>query len=641
MHNLYRQSPTVENREADIIARNQYNQIISEAKNTFDSHIQSKVMACSNGSKSFWSLAKSIQNNFCKTSFPPLLSNDQIISTAKGKAELFAKQFAENSTLNPPPNMALPSINNCNFIMHDLKFKVKSVRHILCNLDCSKASGLDGIPAIVLKKCAPELAPVLTRLFQISYDSGIFPSCWKTARVQPIPKKGSKTLPNNYRPVSLLSIVSKVMEKYLNVEILKYLELNKLIHDRQYGFRNRRSTADLLSFVTHTWNKSLEFHGECQIVALDISKAFDQVWHAALLNKLPSYGLPPKFCSWVSSFLTNRSISVVVDGQSSDLHCINAGVPQGSVLAPTLFLLHINDLLSCTANPIHSYADDSTLHSNFQTAKPVSSAELNVFRKLAQESLSQDLERILKWGDANLVKFNASKTQSCSLSHKPSPNPHLVRMQNEDLAYLESFSLVGVALDQNLLWRGHINSLAESAAKKLGYLFRARKYFSSANLLSLYKSQVRPTIEYCSHIWGAAAPSNLLVLDAIERRALRLIGDLDLTNGLTSLAHRRLVGDLCLFYRYFQGFCSDELASIIPPLAAHNRTTRATENIHKHVVHTYRSRTDHFSRSFVPRVSKFWNALPESVFPTPPNLQIFKKRINKHLLSHPPAPTVR
>ena len=156
--------------------------------------------------------------------------------------------------------------------MPDVKFKVKQVRKILVNLDENKASGLDGIPAVVLKKCAPELAPILTRLFQISYDCGIFPIGWKTARVQPIPKKGSKTLPTNYRPISILSVVSKVMEKYLNIEILKYLETNKLIHDRQYGFLNRRSTADLLSFVSHTWNKSIEFHGETRVVALGISK---------------------------------------------------------------------------------------------------------------------------------------------------------------------------------------------------------------------------------------------------------------------------------------------------------------------------------------------------------------------------------
>ena len=318
-------------------------------------------MSCSNGSKSFWSLAKNISQNFCRSTFPPLTSNNEIISTSIGKAELFAKQFAENSTLVPPANFPLPSIDPVPYRMSEIIFRVRQVQRILLSLDTKKSSGLDGIPAIVLKRCAPELAPILTRLFQLSYDKGVFPDSWKIARVQPVPKKGSKSLPSNYRPISLLSVVCKVMEKCINSQILKYLEKHKLIHDRQYGFRQQRSTADLLAFVGHHWNRSLEFHGESQIVALDISKAFDQVWHAALLNKLPSYGLSPKLCVWIGGFLSNRRISVVVDGHSSNFHPIN------SVLAPTLFLLYIDDLLSATTNPIHSYADDSTLHSIIQS----------------------------------------------------------------------------------------------------------------------------------------------------------------------------------------------------------------------------------------------------------------------------------
>ena len=196
------------------------------------------------------------------------------------------------------------------------------------------------------------------------------------------------------------------------------MEKHKLIHDRQYGFRQQRSTADLLAFVGHHWNRSLEFHGESQVVALDISKAFDQVWHAALLNKLPSYGLSPKLCAWIGGFLFNRRISVVVDGQSSNFHPINGGVPQGSVLTPTLFILYINDLLSAITNPIHSYADDSTLHSNIQSPQLVSMLELDDERRSMHMSLSKDLQIILDWGTKNLVQFNAFKTQPSSLSHK-------------------------------------------------------------------------------------------------------------------------------------------------------------------------------------------------------------------------------
>ena len=345
---LYRNNDCLENHLSYIKARNHYKTIINSSKQTFDSKIRNKIMSFPNNSKSFWSLTKLINQNFSNSLFPSLVTpHGSVISSSYEKAELFAQQFATNSTINPP-NTQLPSIPKVNSRMRNIKFKSNHVHEILSKLKTNKATGPDQIPAIVLKKCAHELSPVLTKLFQTSHSLGVFPSSWKIANIFPIPKKGSRKDPNNYRPIALLSVISKVMEKYINIHILKYLESHNIIHDRQYGFRTRRSTADLLTYVTHLWNQSLERHGESLIVALDVSKAFDQVWHQALLNKLPSYGFPQKFCAWVANFLSNRYISVIVDGSQSKSYPINAGVPQGSVLSSTLFLLHINDLLNVT-----------------------------------------------------------------------------------------------------------------------------------------------------------------------------------------------------------------------------------------------------------------------------------------------------
>jgi len=641
-HRTFLQNPTPENRQAFTEARNEYNRTITQSKDTFNTRIKDKVISCPNGGKSFWSLAKNISQNFCKSAFPPLVFDDEIISTSTGKAEIFAKMFAANSTLNPPPQLPPPTITPVPHKMSEIVFKTNEVRKILLSLDTRKSSGLDGIPAIVLKKCAPELAPVLTRLFQLSYNRGVFPDGWKKARLQPVPKKGSRSLPSNYRPIALLSALSKVMERIINIQILKHLEKHKLIHDRQYGFRQKRSTADLLSLVTNNWEKSLEFFGESQVVALDISKAFDQVWHAALLNKIPSYGLPPKLCGWINSFLSNRFISVVIDGHASNFHPINAGVPQGSILAPTLFLLHINDLLSSTVNPIHSYADDSTLHSSVRFPQATSDHELDSRRRSMHESLSRDLQTILDWGAKNLVQFNSSKTQSCPLSRKKLANPHPILMNGNILENKDSFDLVGITFEQDLNWHGQVSSIATSAAKKLGFLFRARKYFSPSNLYTLYVSQIRPCMEYCSHIWGSASPSTLKILDSIQRKAVRLIDDPNLTGRLPSLAHRRAVGDLSLFYRYFHGLCSEELSSIVPPLDSPNRDTRRTSHMHPFTVQLPTHRTSTFSRTFIPRVSRLWNQLPVHVFPPVPSLQSFKSRVNRlNLTSFPSTLTVQ
>nr|CAH7725905.1 unnamed protein product [Callosobruchus chinensis] len=180
-----------------------------------------------------------------------------------------------------------------------------------------------------------------------------------------------------------------------------------------------------------------------------------------------------------------------------------------------------------------------------------------------------------------------------------------------------------------MIWHQHVSSIATAAGKKLGYLFRARKYFSPSNLLTLYKAQIRPSLEYCSHIWGAAAPTTLSILDAVQRRAIRLIGDPALTCHLQPHSHQRAVGDLSLFYRCSNGFCSSELTAIIPPLAKPARCTRGTSSSHLKAVVLHTSRTERYDRTFVPRVSRAWNGLPGDVLVEPASVGLFKSCVNK------------
>ena len=637
----WRNNKSESTRKAFIEARNSCNTIIDEAKNMFDQRARNRLLNCPNGSKSFWGFAKNIGKNFTSSAFPPLIGEDNTTAvTAKEKADLFASMFAKNSTLDsknkvPPP---LPAVDAQ---MHEIVFKHRTIKRILLNLDTSKASGLDGISPIVLKKCALELTPVLCKLFSLSYKSGIFPSTWKSARVQPVPKKGKKNVASNYRPISIIPIMSKVMEKAINMGILKYLERHSIISDRQYGFRQRRSTGDLLAYVTHLWTSTLERYGESRVVALDISKAFDQVWHESLLSKLPSYGLPTKLCRLIHSFLDDRTLQVVVDGVSSKTLKINAGVPQGSVLSPTLFLLHINDLLSLTKNPIYSYADDSSLISTYSSEKPISTAGSRLLRQQQIDSINDDLKTILEWGSRNLVCFNAKKTQMVAFSRKKDNQdlPDII-MEGRALTSQSRLSMLGVDACANLSWDEHVRRIARAASQKLGFLFRAKRYFTPDQLLILYKAQIRPTLEYCSHVWGSAPKHTLALLDTIQKRAVRLVGNESLTGSLHSLEHRRKVGDLTLYYRFFHGNCSAELAALIPPRNHHVRSTRQSEAAHPFAVQLDTSRTTIFKNSFSCRVSELWNSLPSCVFPQQYNLQLFKKTINRHLLL-PFSPTRR
>ena len=197
------------------------------------------------------------------------------------------------------------------------------------------------------------------------------------------------------------------------------------------------------------------------------------------------------------------------------------------------------------------------------------------------------------------------------------------------LDILSSITQLGLCISSNLTWKPHINSIAKHASQKLGFLSRARGYFSPSQLLTVYKSQIRPSLEYCSHVWGGAPKSSLHLLDRVQSKAIRLINNPNLTSSLQSLSHRRLVADLSIFYRYFHGHCSQEIKNIIPDPVRRVRTTRSSTYSHPFQVTLPNPRTLSHKSSFIPRTSQLWNSLPPTTFPESYNLSSFKSNINK------------
>ena len=243
------------------------------------------------------------------------------------------------------------------------------IKMVIMNLDLSKASRPDCIPVVVLKNCEPELSYILAELFNNCLKESCFPDCWKVSLVVLVFKNvGERSTAKNYRPVSLLSVVSKVFEKLVNNRIVDHLEECDLFSDFQYGFRSSRSTADLLTVVSDRIARASNRAGATRAVALDLSKAFDRVWHAGLLHKLNSYGISGEIFGLISSFLSNRWLQVVLDAKSSQEYPVNAGVPQGSILCPALFLLYINNLPDDVICDIAVYGNDTTLYSKCDQA---------------------------------------------------------------------------------------------------------------------------------------------------------------------------------------------------------------------------------------------------------------------------------
>jgi hypothetical protein len=612
--------------------RNAAKKICDKEADAYNSNIASSISGLSVSDRQFYQAVNRLTTGKNKSSLPPLvLSDGSIVTSPFDKAEILADQFSFNSTLENSDNLEPPSVSPTEFNAPPLYFRKRIVSRYLKELDINKANGPDGIPARILKMFHKELAPILTKIFALSYKSGKYPSIWKCTNIQPIPKKGDKSDPANYRPIALVCVAAKIFEKYVNIHIVDFLEKHNLISDKQYGFRHQRSTGDLLTYVTHLWQSSLENFGESFVIALDISKAFDKVWHANLIEKVKCFGFDTQMTSWLLSFLESREISVVVDGFSSQPRMITAGVPQGSVLSPTLFLLYINDLLAITRNSIQSFADDTTLHSSIQYKKRRTCSELNSDRQKVISSINDDLEKIYQWGNINLVNFNCTKTQLCTISRTKKPNPYDIIFNGQILQNSNNLQILGLNISHKLKWNEHISGIAKNASKKLGCLNRCRKFFKSHQILQIYKAYIRPCIEYCSHIWGAASKSYLHLLDSIQRRAVRIIRNPSITDNLDSLQHRRDVADLSIFYKLYNGRCSSELRSLIPNCLVAQRSTREAVSSHSYRVVLKTSRTSTFTTDFIQRTASKWNALPPSVFSTDNsyNLQHFKTEVHK------------
>ena len=281
-----------------------------------------------------------------KSAIPPLFNSLEVMSSSSHKEKLFAENFSENSNLDDS-GISLPVFPfRTNLKLHDISVTPKMVKKVIKNLDLSKTSGSDCIPVVVIKNCELELSYILAELLNKCLKESFFPDCWKVSSVVPVFKNvGERSTAKNYRPVSLLSVVSKVFEKLVNNRIVDHLEKCGLFSDFQYGFRSSRSTADLLTVVSDRIARAFNRSGATRAVALDISKAFDRAWHAGLLHKLKSYGISGQIFGLISSFLSNRRLRVVLDGKS----------PQDSI---HFFLLYINDLPD-----IAIYADYTALYS--------------------------------------------------------------------------------------------------------------------------------------------------------------------------------------------------------------------------------------------------------------------------------------
>ena len=304
----------------------------SEAKFRWASNCCKRVLEAAKLAYAYKTKESNSILNKGKSAIPPLFNSLEVMSSSSHKEKLFAENVSENSNLDDS-GISLPVFPfRTNLKLHNISITPKMVKKVITNLDLSKASGSDCIPVVVIKNCELELSYILAELFNKCLKESFFPDCWKVSSVVPVFKNvGERSTAKNYHPVSLLSVVNKVFEKLVNNRIVDHLEKCGLFSDFQYGFRSSWSTADLLTVVSDRIGRGFSRSGATRAVALDISKAFDRVWHAALLHKLKPYGILGQIFRLVSSFLNNRRLQGVLDGKSPQEYLVNAGVPQDSI----------------------------------------------------------------------------------------------------------------------------------------------------------------------------------------------------------------------------------------------------------------------------------------------------------------------
>ena len=435
-----------------------------------------------------------------------------VVTEDKDKADVLSSYFSSVFT-RENRDLAIPRLmeHTPDHFLVDVDITAAQVEAKISALRHSASPGPDGLHPRILRELAPWVSLPLSSVFRKSLACGRLPEDWKIAEVVPIYKKGGRDNPSNYRPVSLTSVLSKLMESLLRDSILEHMQYFNLLCDAQHGFVPRRSCASQLLSCMEDWTKSIEQGQPVDVAYLDFYKAFDSVPHKRLIQKLHDYGIRGNLLRWIEAFLNDRRQRVRVNGALSEWTSVTSGVPQGSVLGPSLFVVFVNDLPCDLVSGVKLFADDAKVYSSVSVG-------------CGQPTLQEDLLKLEKWSKNWLLPFNASK---CSILHIGLRNPkHSYTMMGQEMTSHTVEKDLGVLMDKDLKFRRQAAAAANKANQILGVIKRVFVHLDKCTLPLLYKALVRPHLEYGNEIWGPFNKADQLLVERVQRRATRLLPDL-------------------------------------------------------------------------------------------------------------------
>ena len=373
--------------------------------------------------------------------------------------------------------------------------------------------GWDGLHSKIVKCTYKSYLDVITHVFNLSIMNGVFPTELKKAKVIPLYKCESPMLLNNYRPVSVLPVFSKILERLMYNRLLSFINKHNLLYKLQFGFREKHGTDTALIILI---DKIMSAINEDEIVLgvfLDLSKAFDTVNHKILLMKMYKYGIRGVALSWFESYLSNRNQYVSFSNHNSESMLISCGVPQGSILGPLLFLLYVNDMPNVSSVLFTIlFADDTNV---FVQGKSLDHLI---------DVMNNELCKLSEWMAINKLSLNVKKTKCMIFSLRKEPiSSKCVTLNGEIIDKVRTFKFLGVIIDDKLRWTDHVLYIKNKLSKGIGIICKAKRVLSSDTLLTLYNCFIYPYVVYCIEVWGAVSMKYLMSVLRLQKRVVRII----------------------------------------------------------------------------------------------------------------------
>ena len=565
----------------------------------------------SGDTKKFWRYVKAQKQD--DQGVAPLRTGTTLHSDAPSKAKALGRQFSEVFTRDTPETADVRLSGPQHPQIPDLFIDTHGVELLLADLNPSKAAGPDEIPARLLKTLSKELAPALSAFFNQSLDTGYLPKEWTSAWITPVFKKGARSDPANYRPVSLTCIACKLLEHCITTHVRGHLDKHGILSPANHGFRKNHSCETQLLQTTHDLLNLRDQGHQVDVAILDFSKAFDTVPHKRLMGKLEHYGINGNVHRWIQNFLSGRRQSVVVDGVRSEEKDVLSGVPQGTVLGPLLFLLHINDL-PASVDPdtrCRLFADDCLLYRKVESIQD-------------QLKLQEDLRRLELWASQWGMRFNASKCYLMSINRGRSHAPFLYQLCGTVLSSVTDEKYLGVLISQDLTWANHQAAVLTKANQKLGFLRRNLRGCPIELKKLGYLALVRSSLEYAAVIWDPHQANHTIALEAVQRKAARWIcSDYSRRSSVTqmlnrlnfdSLEERRRIARLAFLYKILLPQTHKDSVAVQPndiSISPSPRPPRGLSTKQK-LQYNFTAETTEFRNHFVARTVTEWNRLPDA-----------------------------